>query len=150
VPRPPRHLIAGGFYHVIARGVAGAPIVVDDAARRSFVARLRLIGDRHEWRVHAYCLMTTHVHIVVETPEPNLSRGMQRLFSVHAQEFNQRWHRFGHLFADRFSARVIDEEDYLAEVCRYVVNNPVTAGIARSPTDWPWSGGLYFEATSGV
>ncbi len=135
---------------MIARGVAGAPIVVDDEDRHSFLALLRLNADRHEWQLHAFCLMTTHVHLVVETPLPNLSRGMQRLLSAHAQEFNQRWQRFGHLFADRFSSRIIDEESYLNEACSYVLNNPVTAGIARSPNDWPWSGGLSFEAMSGV
>jgi putative transposase len=143
-------LIAGGFYHVMARGVAGAPIVIDDDDRRSFVALLRMTADRHRWRLHAYCLMTTHLHLVIETPEPNLSRGMQRLLSVHAQELNQRWHRFGHLFADRFSSRLIEDEEYLGEACRYVLDNPVAAGIATEPTDWPWSGGVSFKALSRV
>jgi putative transposase len=150
MPRPPRLLLAGGFYHVIARGVAGSPIVIDDEDRRSFVALLRLTADRHRWHLHAFCLMTTHVHLVIQTPEPDLSRGMQRLLSVHAQEFNRRWHRFGHLFADRFSARIIEDEAYLNEACRYVLDNPIRAGIAASPTDWPWNGGLSFEALSRV
>jgi putative transposase len=94
--------------------------------------------------------MTTHVHLVVETPEPNLSRGMQRLLSVHAQDFNHRWGRFGHLFADRFTARLIDGERYFDEVCRYVLENPVAAGVASSPTAWPCSGGLVFEDMAGV
>jgi putative transposase len=150
VPRAPRLQFAGGFYHVIARGVAGAPIVMDDEDRRFFVRVLEVTQARNGWRLHAYCLMTTHVHLVIETPEPNLSRGMQRLLSVHAQEFNRRWRRFGHLFADRFAARVIDEEEYLVEACRYVFENPVKAGVTRSPWVWPWSGGLAFEDMSGV
>jgi putative transposase len=117
MPRAPRLLLAGGFYHVIARGVAGSPIVMDDEDRRSFLTLLELTADRRRWRLHAFCLMTTHIHLVIETPEPDLSRGMQRLLSVHAQEFNRRWHRFGHLFADRFSARIIEEEENLNEVC---------------------------------
>lgn len=150
MPRPLRLLIAGGHYHVIARGVAGAPIVIDDEDRRAFVALLRLTGERHRWRTHAFCLMTTHVHLVVETPRPDLSRGMQRLLSLHAQEFNRRWQRFGHLFADRFTSHVIDDDAYLEEVCRYVLDNPVTAGIVRSAIDWPWSGGTVFRDLSGV
>ena len=148
--RPKRLLVAGGFYHIVTRGVAGSPIVMDDEDRRSFLALLRRTQARHSWRLHAFCLMTTHVHLVVETPKPNLSRGMQRLLSAHAQEFNRRWNRFGHLFADRFSARLIEDEEYFFEVCRYVFDNPVKAGVARSPSAWPWSGGLAFEDTAGV
>jgi REP element-mobilizing transposase RayT len=142
--------IAGGFYHLIARGVVAGPIVMDDEDRRSFLTLLELTRARYRWRLHAFCLMTTHVHLVIETSEPNLSRGMQRLLSVYAQGFNQRWRRFGHLFADRFTSRLIEDEEYLAEVCRYVFENPVKAGVSRSPHDWPWSGGLAFEDTSRV
>ncbi len=135
---------------MIARGVAGAPIVIDDEDRRAFLRLLRLTAERHRWHVHAFCLMTTHVHVVVETPHPDLSRGMQRLLSVHAQEFNRKWRRFGHLFADRYFARVIDDDDYLEELCRYVLDNPVTAGAVGSAVDWPWSGGTVFEDMAGV
>lgn len=150
MPRAPRLQIAGGFYHVIARGVAAAPIVMDDEDRRLLITLLNAAQARSHWRLHAYCLMTTHLHLVVETPLPNLSGGMQWLLSVHAQEFNRRWHRFGHLFAERFTARVIEDEEYLIEVCRYVFDNPVKAGVSPTPSSWPWSGGLAFEAMSGV
>jgi REP element-mobilizing transposase RayT len=150
VPRAPRVLVAGGHYHVIARGVAGAPIVMDDEDRRTFLTLLRLTASSRQWQLYAFCLMTTHVHLVVETPRPDLSRGMQRLLSRHAQEFNRRWQRFGHLFADRFLSRIIDDEAYLSEVCRYVLDNPVSAGIVSSASDWPWSGGAAFEDLSGV
>jgi REP element-mobilizing transposase RayT len=135
---------------VIARAVAEATIVIDDRDRRTFLQLLRLTAERHRWHLHAFCLMTTHMHLVVETPHPDLSRGMQRLLSVHAQEFNRRWHRFGHLFADRFSARLIEDDAYLEDVCRYVLDNPVTAGVVAAATDWPWSGGTVFEGMSGV
>lgn len=135
---------------MIARGVAGSPIVIDDEDRQVFLALLRSTAARHRWRLHAFCLMTTHFHLVLETREPNLSRGMQRLLSVHAQEFNRRWQRFGHLFADRFTSRIIGDDEYLEDVCRYVFDNPVTAGVVRAPSDWPWSGGLVFGDTSGV
>jgi putative transposase len=92
--------------------------------------------------------MTTHVHLVIETPDANISRGMQSLLSLHAQRFNRRWNRFGHLFAERFSARVIESEEYLHEACRYVLDNPVTAGLSRTVESWPWSGGLAFAAMS--
>jgi putative transposase len=143
--------LAGGFYHVIARGVAGAPVFMDDVDRRRFIELVQRVAERKRWRVHAFCLMTTHLHLVVETPEPNLSRGMQLLLSIHAHRFNKRWGRFGHLFAGRFGARVIENEEYLWEACRYVFNNPVRAGIARTPDAWPWSGGLAFSGmTEGL
>lgn len=150
MPRAPRILVAGGHYHVTARGVAGASIVLDDEDRRGFLTLLLLTASRRRWHLHAFCLMTTHVHLVVETPRADLSGGMQRLLSRHAQEFNRRWQRFGHLFADRFFSSLIEEEEYLGEVCRYVLDNPVSAGIVRSAADWPWSGGTAFEDLSGV
>jgi REP-associated tyrosine transposase len=145
VPRSERLQVPGGIYHVVARGVAGAPIFLDNVDRRTFVRLLRRVTRRHRWRVHAFCLMTTHVHLVVETPRANISRGMQQLLSVHAQRFNMRWGRFGHLFADRFSSRLIDDEEYFWEACRYVFDNPVAAGICGSAEAWPWSGGLAFS-----
>jgi REP element-mobilizing transposase RayT len=86
--------------------------------------------------------MTTHLHLVVETPHADISRGMQRILGVYAQRFNGRWGRFGHLFADRFDSRVIEDENYFWECCRYVLHNPVRAGIVAAPESWPWSGGL--------
>src|SRR5262245_18344216 len=90
--------------------------------------------------------MTTHVHVVVETPEAKVSTGLQWMLAVYAQRFHRRRLRFGHLFADRFSSRSIDTEEYLEEACRYVLDNPVRAGICQTRTEWPWSGGIAFEA----
>jgi REP-associated tyrosine transposase len=149
VARPLRPQLAGGFYHVIARGVAGSAIVSDDIDRERMVLLLRRAEARCGWRIHAYCLMTTHIHVVVETPDANVSKGLHWLLGVHAQRFNRRWLRFGHLFADRFSSRVIDTEEYLEEACRYVLDNPVRAGICDTRMAWPWSGGVVFDALSG-
>ena len=151
VARPPRPQISGGFYHVVARGVAGAPVFIDDVDRRTFLELVQRVVQRHRWQVHAFCLMTTHLHLVVETPEPNISRGMQALLSVHAQRFNRRWGRFGHLFAERFRANLVEDEEYVWEACRYVFDNPVRAGIAATASAWPWSGGLAFsDVTEGL
>lgn len=146
VPRALRPQVPGGFYHVTARGVAGAPIVMDDSDRAGFVWLLHRVEDRREWRLHAYCLMTTHVHLVVETPIPNISRGLHWLFAVYAQRFNRRWGRFGHLFADRFWSRLIEDDEDYEEVCRYVLENPVKAGLCDDAADWHWSGGLIHGA----
>jgi REP-associated tyrosine transposase len=142
--------MAEGHYHVVARAVAGEPLFRDDADREWFVACLQITAKRLRWELFAYCLMTTHYHLVARTPEPNLARGVQRVNGRYAQEFNQRWKRFGHLFAERYSAGLIESEEHLAEACRYVLENPVKAGVCKSPWDWPWSGGHVFEDLSRV
>jgi putative transposase len=121
MPRPPRPLIAGGIYHVFNRGVVRLPIFIDTLDRVGFLDGLGDVVERCSWRCLAYCLMGNHFHLLVETPSPDLDRGMQRLESLYARDFNHRYEREGHLIA------------------RYVVQNPVRAGLCRAPGDWPWS-----------
>lgn len=94
------------------------------------------------WRCHVYCLMTNHYHLVVEAKVRLLSSGIQQLSGRHAQRFNERHDRYGHLFAGRFSSFVIDTEGHFAAACQYVLENPVRAGLCSRPEDWPWSGSL--------
>jgi REP element-mobilizing transposase RayT len=94
---------------------------------------------RYGWRIHAYCLMTNHFHLLVETPDANLSRGMQRLNSEYATYFNTRFAHVGHLFQQRFVSRLIESEHYFLEALRYIAFNPVRAGLCEHPADWPWS-----------
>jgi REP element-mobilizing transposase RayT len=131
-----------GFHHVFSRGTGGAAFFVDDDDRRFFISLLKRTAGELHWTLHAYCLMTTHYHVVVATREPNLSQGMQRLNSVYVKKFNGRWGRFGTLVAARFGSRVIESEEYVAEACRYVFLNPVRAELCKRARDWPWSGGL--------
>ncbi len=137
-----------GFRHVYTRATGGGALFVDDDDRRLFVALLEGTATRLAWRIHAYCLLSTHYHAVLETRAPNLSRGMQRVNSIYVQEFNARWQRFGTLVAARFGSRVIESEEYLEEACRYVFLNPVKAGLCVRAGDWPWSGGLLSRAMS--
>jgi hypothetical protein len=90
--------------------------------------------------------MTTHFHAVLKIRRENLSLGMQWLNGRYAQDFNERHGRKGHLFGGRYSARLVENEKYLGDVCRYVWNNPVRAGISRHARDWPWSS---YRATFG-
>ncbi|MGH3105146.1 MAG: transposase [Gaiellaceae bacterium] len=140
MPRQPRSDLPDGFYHVTARGVAGARIVRDDDDRRLFLGLLAGTVARCRWRCHAFCLMTTHYHLVLETTRADLSRGVQRLNGVHAQQFNVRHGRTGHLFGARFASWLIESEEHLEATCRYVRLNPVRAGLCREADDWPWSG----------
>jgi REP-associated tyrosine transposase len=148
MPRSPRVQIAGGHFHVVARAVSGEPLFRDDTDRRRFVTSMNRIVIRLQWHVWAYCLMTTHYHLVAETRNPDLARGIQYVNGLYAQGFNRRWNRFGHLFAERYSSRLIESDAYLAEACSYVLDNPVRAGICDSPLRWPWSGGQVFEDMS--
>jgi putative transposase len=147
VPRQPRVDASGAIQHVTARGVAGSNVVADDDDRSMFVKRLAQSAERYGWGIHAYCLMDTHLHLVVETPEPSLGMGMQRLLGGYASWFNRRHGRYGHLFAGRFVAWVVDSEAYAIDVCAYVVLNPVRAGMVRAPEDWKWSS---YRATAGL
>ena len=139
VPRVLRTSLPDGYFHVMSRGVDGCAIFRDDDDRRSFLAQVLRCAKRFRWTLHALCLMTTHYHLVLHSTQPELSRGLQRLLGRYAQSFNERHNRFGPLFAGRFSARSIDSEDYLYAACRYVVENPVRAGICDSVGDWPWA-----------
>ena len=104
------------------------------------MAILGRVVATHEWRCHAFCLMTTHYHLIVETERSKLSRGMQVLNGRYAQLFNQRHDRDGHLFRARYAVYVIEDEVGLEASCLYVLENPVRAGLCEKPSDWHWSG----------
>jgi len=139
MPRPPRPLIAGGVYHVFNRGVVRLPIFLDTRDRVGFLDGIGDVVERGSWKCLAYCLMGNHFHLLVETPEPDLDRGMQRLQSLYARNFNRRYEREGHLFHRRYGANALADDDLIRHIARYVVQNPVRAGICPRPGDWPWS-----------
>lgn len=137
---------AGGSFHVTTRGNRLQTVYHDDIDRSWFLSLLADVVKRFEWSVLAYCEMTNHYHLVVHTPEPTLSAGMQRLNGVHAQRFNWRHGVAGHLFERPFRCRQAVSDDDLKELVRYVVLNPVRAGMHEQPGEWPWSS---YRATAG-
>lgn len=137
--RPPRPLIPGAVYHVMARGNERRPIYRDDRDRLRFLDLLAATSTSHEMPVLAYCLMPNHYHVLVSTTQPNLSSAMRYVNGVYAQWFNVRHERVGHLFQGRFGARVVQEEEYWLAVLRYIVRNPCRAGLCATPSDWRWS-----------
>jgi REP element-mobilizing transposase RayT len=143
VARTPRSALPDGIYHVFSRGVGGANLFGDNDDRRLFLNLLSRVIARWEWDCYAFCLMDTHYHVVLETPRVMLSLGAHYLTGRYAKAFNARYTRYGHLFADRFGVRVVEDEQYLTEVCSYVVNNPVRAGLCATAADWPWSACCY-------
>ena len=148
MPRVPRTQLPDGFFHVNTVAVAGMPAFFSDVDRIDFLRLLAECVRTYDWTFYAYCLMTTHYHLVVETPLPNLPLGMRQLNGKHARRFNRRHDRRGHLFEARFSAYAIQNERYLEASCRYVLENPVRAGLCSSARDWHWSGLLRTAAQS--
>ena len=139
-----RELVAGGVYHAVARGNRGARIFRDDADYAEYLKLLAGVVTRFRWAVLAYCLMGNHVHLVVETPEPNLPAGMQWLHGKYGRYFNDRHDLFGHLFQGRYKAARQLTDEQLLYVLRYVGLNPVEAAVvpasARLPLVELWGG----------
>jgi putative transposase len=137
--RPLRIEWPGGLYHVTSRGDRREPIVEDDVDRRAWVQVLQVTCDRFNWRVHAWCLMTNHYHVLLETPDGNLSSGMRHLNGVWSQQFNRRHGCVGHVFQGRFKSILVQRQGYLLELARYVVLNPVRAGMVADAAAYAWS-----------
>jgi REP element-mobilizing transposase RayT len=137
--RPLRIEFAHGLYHVTARGDRQEDIFVEDADRDLFQEVLAQTRERFNWLVHAYCLMGNHYHLLIETPDGNLSQGMRQLNGVYTQSFNRKHRRVGHVFQGRYKAIIVQKDSYLLELARYIVLNPVRAQMVRSARDWPWS-----------
>jgi putative transposase len=139
--------LPGALYHVTARGNNRERIFAEDWDRVLFLDCLDRVDERYAWMCHAYCLMDTHYHLLIETPQPNLALGCQRLNGVYAQLFNQRHGRIGHLFQGRYHAALVQTDSHVLEAARYIVLNPVRAGLARGPADWSWTS---YHATAGL
>ncbi len=144
--RPLRIEYPGAVYHVTSRGNEKKPVFKDDADRQNFLNTLQHANKSYNWTCHAYCLMTNHYHLLIETPDGNLALGMRQLNGVYTQLFNKLHGRCGHLFQGRYKAILIQKDSHLLEVCRYVVLNPVRARMVEKPNEWKWSSYL---ATAG-
>jgi putative transposase len=146
MPRRPRFQAPDAIYHVTSRGTEGRDVFLDELDRRRFLGVLAEVVQERGWTCPAYCLMTNHFHLLVQTPKPDLAIGMHRLNSAHANYFNRRHDHTGHLFQARYAAEVVEHEAHLLEACRYIVLNPVRAGLYRRPSGWRWSS---YRATAG-
>lgn len=142
--RQPRVEYPGALYHVMNRGDRREEIVRDESDGRLFVKTLGEACGKTGWQVHAYCLMPNHFHLVVETPQANLSAGMQWFLGTYTSRFNRRHELFGHLFSGRFKSLLVDDRDgdYLHTVCQYVHLNPARAALVSPDIgleDYAWS-----------
>ena len=145
--RPLRIEFAGALYHVTSRGDGRDDIYLDDDDRNRWFEVLTGVHERFNWEVHAYCLMSNHYHLVIETPDGNLAQGMRQLNGVYTQGFNRAHQRVGHVFQGRYKAILVERDAYLLELSRYVVLNPVRARMVRTADEWPWSN---YRATAGL
>lgn len=137
--RPQRIEYQDALYHVTSRGNAREDIYLDDEGRLLFMTVIGEVCDLFNWSIYAWCLMDNHYHFLVKTPDANLSKGMRYLNGVYTQRFNKKESRVGHVFQGRYKAIMVEEEGYLLELSRYIVLNPVRAGMVESAEQYNWS-----------
>jgi len=137
--RPLRLEFEGALYDITSRGGRREDVFESDADRSGFLRRLGQVCESCNWTFYAYCLMGNHYHLMIETPDANLSKGMRQLNGVYTHDFNSRHGRCGHVFQGRFKSVLVDKQAYLLELSRYIVLNPMRAGMVENPEDWQWS-----------
>jgi putative transposase len=137
--RPLRIELAGGLYHLTSRGDRREDIYHDDGDRFLWLDVFGQTCQRFNWICYAWCQMSNHYHLLVETVEANLSRGMRHLNGVYTQAVNRKHQRLGHVFQGRYKAILVQKDSHLLELSRYVVLNPVRAGMVDEVGAWPWS-----------
>jgi REP-associated tyrosine transposase len=137
--RAPRIDYPGAVHHVMNRGAAGQAILRSDADKSLLLDLVSREAVARHWSCHAFCLMTNHFHLVVETPLGDLATGMHRVGTCFAQEYNRAYEARGHVFHGRFQSIPVEDEEYAVDLARYLAMNPVEAGLCAAPEEWPWS-----------
>jgi putative transposase len=137
--RKRRFIQAGFCYHVMLRGNGGQDIFKDDADRTRFCLLLQYAKEKHQFNIHGFCLMSNHVHFIIQPLNSNLTSGMHSLAFRYAQHFNRKYKRRGYLYQGRYKAVMVQSGTYLLRLIRYVHLNPVRAGIVRKPEEYIWS-----------
>ncbi len=137
--RPPRINLPFCLYHIMCRGNLHEAVFLINADRHRFLKCLEKYSKIFDFRIHAWCLMDTHVHLLAESTRPNLSEFMRRLLLAYTVWFHRRHNTHGHIFSGRFKSIVVDKASYLLSVSRYIHLNPVEAGFIKRAEDYPWS-----------
>ncbi len=140
----------GALYHVILRGNAQQDIFFEDGDRYRFYLLLQAVVEKFGCRIHAFCLMTNHIHLAIQVGETPLSRIMQNLSLRYTTWINRRMNRSGHLFQGRYKAVLVDADSYLLELVAYIHLNPARAAMAAAPEEYPWSSHLAYLGTETV
>lgn len=137
--RPLRIQYPGAFYHITSRGNERKDVFKSKRDREKFLSYLASASERYNARIHVYCLMGNHYHLILETPDANLSQIMQHINGAYTTYFNTKRKRAGHLFQGRYKAIIIEADEYATQLSRYIHLNPVRAGIVEQPSQYPWS-----------
>lgn len=143
--RPLRIEFPGALYHVTSRGNEKKNIFKNDSDRRKFLSYLESATQKHQAVIHAFCLMGNHYHLMLETPEGNISRIMQHINSSYTIYFNKKHDRTGHLLQGRYKAMLVEADAYAAELSRYIHLNPVRAGMTELPEEYRWSSFRFYQ-----
>jgi len=139
VARSPRIDYPGAVHHVMNRGAAGQPILGADDDKSLFLELMSREAVARQWSCHAYCLMTNHFHLIVQTSRGDLAAGMHRVGTCFANQYNRAYEARGHVFHGRFQSIPVEDDEYAVELARYLAMNPVEAGLCAAPEEWPWS-----------
>jgi len=145
--RPLRIQYPGAMYHIISRGIGRMTIFHNEKDWTKFISFMARVIKKYNWICHAYCLMGTHYHIFLETPDANMVPGMKQLNQFYSQFYNWKYQRVGPVLQGRYKAWLVDRKEKFLDNSRYIVNNPVEANLVQHPSDWPWSS---YRATRGV
>ncbi len=140
MPRIPRGLVGGFVYHILNRGNGGQRVFHKDKDYEAFVSLITEAKERFPMKIFAYCLMPTHFHMVVMPPQADyLSKWMQWLMTSHVRRYHRHYETTGHIWQGRFKSFIVQADNYLLTVLRYVEGNPVRAQLVSSAKDWLWS-----------
>ena len=145
--RPLRIQYPNAMYHIISRGIGRMTIFHNEKDFSKFIQFMERVIEKHNWICHAYCLMGTHYHILLETPDANMVVGMKYLNQVYSQFYNWKYRRVGPVLQGRYKSWLVEREEKFLDNSRYIVNNPVEAKMVEHPADWAWSS---FRATRGI
>lgn len=141
--RPLRIEFPGALYFITTTGNANQSVFLDTADAEIWLEVFENVCKRHGWICYAYCLLGDHYIIAVETPEPNLSKGMRQLNGVYTQNFNRKHNRGGHVFQGRYKSVLVQKDKYLADLIKYILFLPVKSGFVRYPYQFKWSNCKY-------
>lgn len=139
MPRKKRIWEPGRCYHIMLRGIDGRAIFIDDRDRCRFCLLLQEASELHKFRVHVFCLMTNHIHLLLESLDDGLAIGVHRFATRYAQHFNRRYKKSGYVFQGRFRSILVEGGTYMKRLMRYIHFNPLEAGLVSRPQDYPWS-----------
>jgi putative transposase len=138
---------ADAIFHVTMRGNARAEIFHEPHDYSVFLKMVEKTVERFQWLLHAFVVLPNHFHLLVETPQPNLGRGMLVLNGSYARRYNAKFDRVGHVFQTPYRRKLVSTDEHFVETVRYIANNPVRALLCQRAEDWPWSS---FPATVGL